>query len=334
MKRYLLATLCTAFFSISTAQTARVQIIHNSPDAATEQVDLYIDGVLWVDNFLFRTSSPFLNIPLGNDMQVAIAMANSTSVADAFYELPVELISLETYVLILSGIVDTASYTAAPAFAIEVFEGGRDNAIDPANVDVVIHQGSPDAPVLDIIEISNTGSRIIVDDANHGEYFGYLEAPTQNYTVQLTDETGTEILNEYNVPFETLNLGSESITALLSGFMDTTANNNGPGFGIWLALPEGGALLELESTSLGTTQNTLATTSLYPNPATSVIHIDGLENNNYTFTIVDMLGRTLQTLQGNDANATINVENLLQGSYQLVITDNGTILGTKSFIKQ
>ena len=40
---------------------ARVQVIHNSADAADEVVDVWLDDQLLLDNFEFRTASPFID---------------------------------------------------------------------------------------------------------------------------------------------------------------------------------------------------------------------------------------------------------------------------------
>jgi hypothetical protein len=73
----MLGTMCLQ------AQTARVQVIHNSPDALAALVDVYLDDVLLIDDFAFRTASPFIDAPAGVDFTVGIAPANSSSSADA-----------------------------------------------------------------------------------------------------------------------------------------------------------------------------------------------------------------------------------------------------------
>jgi len=63
------------------------------------------------------------------------------------------------------------------------------------------------------------------------------------------------------------------------------------------------------------------TYSLYPNPATSMVTIDGVKE--ATYTVMDMAGRTL--LQGNltAGNKTINIGSLANGMYITGITENG-----------
>jgi hypothetical protein len=41
------------------AQTARVQVIHNSADTAAATVDVWLDNTLTLDDFNFREATPF-----------------------------------------------------------------------------------------------------------------------------------------------------------------------------------------------------------------------------------------------------------------------------------
>ena len=94
--------LCT--WSTLSAQTARLQIIHNSPEIA---VDIYVNGALTFDDVAFRTATPFFDIPADVMLSVAIAPATSTSVADAVATFPVMFNDGGTYVVMAAGVADT-----------------------------------------------------------------------------------------------------------------------------------------------------------------------------------------------------------------------------------
>ena len=67
---------------LSPAPVANVQLIHNSPSPT---VDVYANGELLVDNFEFRTATPFQFLPADVDIEIAVALANSSSAEDAIF---------------------------------------------------------------------------------------------------------------------------------------------------------------------------------------------------------------------------------------------------------
>ena len=74
------AALCLT----AAAQTARVQVIHNSADAAAAVVDVYVNGGATpaINDFAFRTATPFIDLPAGVDLEIGIAPGNSTGPQD------------------------------------------------------------------------------------------------------------------------------------------------------------------------------------------------------------------------------------------------------------
>ena len=66
---YFLALFLAVSFS-SYAQTARVQVIHNSADLSVQEVDLYIDNIKFIDNFAFRTATAFVDIGSGVNVKI------------------------------------------------------------------------------------------------------------------------------------------------------------------------------------------------------------------------------------------------------------------------
>ncbi len=234
---------------IEAAPSARVQVIHNSADAAASEVDVYIDGVLELDNFAFRTATPFIDVPAETPISIAVAPSTSTSVADAIATFPYNLTDGETYVLVADGIVSTTGYSpdasTAAGFDIKVYAMGRETAGVSGNTDLLVHHGSTDAPTVDVNEVS--GPSVLVNDISYGEFDpnGYLELPTADYTINISTADGVTVVASYDAPLATLNLNNAAAVVVASGFLDPTVNSNGPAFGLWVALASGGALVEL-----------------------------------------------------------------------------------------
>ncbi|KAF0197906.1 MAG: hypothetical protein FD166_1806 [Bacteroidetes bacterium] len=223
---------------------ARLQVIHNSADAAAAQVDVWLNDQLLIDNFAFRTASPFIDAPAGVDFDVVIQPANSTDTTNALARFTYNLMDGETYVLVANGIVVPTGYNPATPFDIYVYAMGREAASNPANSDVLVFHGSTDAPTVDVVE-TGVGAGTIVDNLSYGNFAGYLELPTDDYVLAIRDETGTVTVAMYQAPLETLGLNGAAMAVVASGFLNPAVNNNGPAFGLFVALPAGGALVEL-----------------------------------------------------------------------------------------
>ncbi len=231
--------------------TARVQVIHNSADVAAAQVDVWLNDQLLLDNFAFRTASPFIDAPAGVDFDVVIQPSNSTDTTNALARFTYNLVDGETYVLVANGIVVPTGYTPPTPFNIYVYAMGRENASNPANTDLLVFHGSTDAPTVDVVEVG-VGAGTIVNNLGYSAFAGYLELPTLDFSIQIRDQTGTTTVAQYAAPLATLGLNGAAAVVVASGFLDPTANNNGSAFGLYVALPSGGDLVALPSVPIST----------------------------------------------------------------------------------
>jgi len=230
---------------------ARIQVIHNSADAAASVVDVWLNNTLLIDNFAFRTASPFIDAPAGVDFDVVIQPANSTDTTNALARFTYNLTNGETYVLVANGIVVPTGYNPATPFNIYVYAMGREVASNPANTDLLVFHGSTDAPVVDVVEVG-VGAGTIVNDLAYSEFEGYLELPTLDFSLQIRDQTGTTTVAQFAAPLATLGLNGAAAVVVASGFLDPSNNNNGPAFGLYVALPAGGDLVALPSVPIST----------------------------------------------------------------------------------
>ncbi|MEJ2593903.1 MAG: DUF4397 domain-containing protein [bacterium] len=244
LKSLIATFILLSFFNLAANATARVQVIHNSADLAAATVDVWLDDVLLIDDFSFRTASPFIDAPSGVEFTIAIQPSNSTSPDNPLWSQNYTLEDGETYILIANGIVSPSGYDPATPFDIYVYGMGREMASDSSNTDVLVFHGSTDAPTVDVVEIG-VGAGTIIDDLSYGEYAGYLELPTADYVLDIRDETGQNSVVAYDAPLATLGLYGEALVTVASGFLAPENNSEGPAFGLWVALPSGGTLVEL-----------------------------------------------------------------------------------------
>ena len=85
---------------------SRVQVIHNSADPAAEIVDVWLNDILLIDDFKFRTATPFIDAPSGVEFTVSITAPKEGDPANPIWSQSYTLSDGETYVLIANGIVD------------------------------------------------------------------------------------------------------------------------------------------------------------------------------------------------------------------------------------
>jgi len=227
---------------------ARVQIIHNSADMAAQSVDVYLNNELLLDNFSFRTSTPFVDIPANEDITISIAPSTSMSASQGIVSYNYLLEENKKYIIVASGHISPVGYTPLKNFSLEVFDMGRENANNASNTDLIVFHGSTDAPTVDVVE-TGVGAGTIVNNASYKDFTNYLELTTANYTLEVRDESGETTVASYDAPLSNLNLMGSAGVVLASGFLNPSKNNNGDGFGLFVALPSGGDLVALPNSN-------------------------------------------------------------------------------------
>ena len=224
--------------------TARVQVIHNSADLAAQSVDIYLNNDLLLDNFSFRTASPFVDVPAGEEITIGVAPSTSMSASQSIVSYNYNLTEDKKYVLIASGHISPFGYTPLKNFSVEVCDMGRENASNASNTDLLVFHGATDAPTVDVVE-TGVGAGTIVNNMSYKDFTSYLELSTANYTIDIRDESGLNTVATYQAPLSNLNLMGGAGVVVASGFLNPSKNSNGEAFGLFVALPSGGDLVAL-----------------------------------------------------------------------------------------
>lgn len=237
--KFIFLTLFAVYFTNIYAQTARVQVIHNSADVLAGSVDVYVNGALAIPDFAFRSATPFIDLPGGVTLNIGVAPGNSTSVNDTLKNFPVVLTAGEKYVVFANGVL-TSGYAPNPDgrntdFTLFVKSMAQEVGTG-TGVDLFVLHGSTDAPTVDV-KVRELSSATIVDDAAYGDITPYLTAPAQSLTLDLYLGNGVNYVTSFTAPLTGLGGGSAAVFA--SGFLDSTANQNGAAFGLFAALANG-----------------------------------------------------------------------------------------------
>ena len=329
--------------SVSFSQTARLQVIHNSADAAVDSVDIYLNGTLLLDNFKFRTATPFIDAPAGELLNIGVAAANSTSANDTIKNFQATLTAGEKYVVIANGVLDPSSYSSNPdgkstAFTLFIKDMAREAALDTSKVEFAVVHGSTDAPSVDIIA---RGIAALVDNAAYGDITGYIAVPAANYTLDITPANDNNtIVTSLNADLSGLKGGAAIVFA--SGFLAPSNNQNGSSFGVFAALPNGTVVqfstLTSTSDSKLTVPSSYSLFQNYPNPFNPSTKIEfSLPARQFvSLKVFNLLGEEVSTLVNKEmasGNYTINfkADNLPSGVY-LYELNAGSFRQTKKML--
>ena len=211
-------------FPLPEYATAQLQVVHNSP---SPDVDIYINGELTLEEFAYRSATPYLELPAEVPVNIAIAAAPSSSVDDAFVAFDAELTADEAFILVASGILGDDD---AP-FSADLF-GSVTEAFDPEMVSFFIYHGASDAPPVDAFIRPNF---LAAEDLEYRERTGYINAQAGNFPMDLTVSATQELINSYQLEFE----DREGMSAMVfvSGMADPDGDQ--PGLGLFGAFSDG-----------------------------------------------------------------------------------------------
>ncbi len=254
-----------------------VQVIHNS---ASPTVDVYIDGVLSVEGFTYRTATPVLD--LGTDFTVGIAPAGEDVIAN----FPFSLEDGGEYVVVATGILND-EITPFNLAATSTMFGATSG-----NVGLNVYHGSTDAPSVDVL----ADGGVLVSDLMYGEFSGFVEVAAADYTIGIAPTGGASIA-DFTAPLS--GLGGESAVVFASGLL--TPGDSDPGFGLFAAL-EDGSVFELSSLELSVANLanpvSFGLTSVYPNPfnPTTSISYNVDKFSKVNINIYDLTGKLVSNL--------------------------------------
>ncbi|MCC7245104.1 MAG: DUF4397 domain-containing protein [Saprospiraceae bacterium] len=202
--------------------TTRVQFIQNSPGAP---VDIYAGATKWLDDFTFRTATPFIDVPADQSINIGVAPANSTSSAAAFANFQTTFSSGKKYTVYASGVKGSP----ARPFVLQAFDDAQETSL-LGQVSVSAMHGSPDAPAVDVAERT---LGLLFSDLSYGEQSAYTDVPGTVLFLDLKLAGQDQILQTYMADLS--GLSGQALRIFASGYL----SNGIPPFGLFAALPDG-----------------------------------------------------------------------------------------------
>jgi hypothetical protein len=240
MKKLLLSLTAIFGFGIGVqAQTARVMAIHNSPDSLLNKVDVWLVTPLGsqklVDDFEFRKSTGFIDAPAGIDIRIAFALSNSQNITDTLLGYGFNLTANQNYLLMAMGTV-SSGYTPAQPFDLKVVTPIKERDTNTSQTHLTIIHGSTDAPAVDLGVRKTNNYLAEIPNVAYGMHL-QPSLPTGDYLIDII--ANKQLLNTYQAPLKSLNLQDSAVVVFASGFLDPSANKNGPDFGLFACLSNG-----------------------------------------------------------------------------------------------
>lgn len=331
MRFLLTISLLLSLMVMGTAQTARLQVIHNSPSPT---VDIYVNDDLFLDNFAYRTATPFTDVPAGVQLNLGVALANSSSVDDALVTFPVTLEENQTYVVVATGIVG-----GTPGFELAVFDMGQETVASDDEVGLLFFHGSPDAPEVDILVDGN----VAYDDVAYSNFSGYATVPAApTYTIDVTPSGDNDtVVARYEGDFDFW--GGRTAVIFASGFFD----GSDPAFEPWVALDNGGTFPLMALPLPDDEDDDIAKVQIVhnsPDPAATMVDIylnNDLLLDDFEFRtatpFVEVPVATTLTINvapansASSADAIASFDVVFEAGKRYIAVANGLIAGTPSF---
>ncbi|MEL6630268.1 MAG: DUF4397 domain-containing protein [Bacteroidota bacterium] len=263
---------------------ARAQVIHNSADPVADTVDIYVNTLadtLKLDNVAFRNASMFLDLPTDYEIDIRVSGRTSTGYGDQEIATFVsELEDGESYAIIANGVVGTG-FASNPSgrdssFNLFITTGARETVATAGNFELNVFHGSTDAPAVGV----NANGGQVIPSAAYGDFAGYLSVAPGEYRFDVTAANDpANVLFPFYV--DASGFGDVPAIVFASGFIDPSANNGGPGFGLFATTPAGGEAIALTPVGTGQVQvihnaaDTLAkTVDIYVNTLADTIKLD------------------------------------------------------------
>ncbi|MEZ4774980.1 MAG: DUF4397 domain-containing protein [Bacteroidia bacterium] len=316
---------------------ARAQVIHNAADPAAATVDVYVNALadtIKLDDFDFRTATPFVDLPTGYELDIVIALPTSTGITDGVVAtIPASLASGGSYHIVANGVISPASFAVNPdgiptAFGLFVADSARETAVG-SNVDIKVFHGATDAPTVDVL--ANYSTPALVSGAAYTDFTGYLSVPAADYDISITPAgQNTTLVATFDA--DVTGLGGGAGLILASGFLDPATNQNGEGFGLLLVLPDGtSTLLPLATSIKDDLIRADQNLSVFPNPASSFTTMSYTlsQSGNARLVVLDMAGKPVfetkkEKLAAGTYDIDFSAETLAAGIYTVVLTTETT----------
>ena len=245
MKHYLrnMFILIITLFSIQTLQAQRLQAIHAVSDPELSLVDAYIQAsiiTIKIEDIAYRTATSVVDVPFaGIPIKVGIAPGNSTSINDTVTSLTATFSAGITYLGVPRGVLNPAQFAPNPegldiSLSFNLLQGLKEASSVTGQVEVLFAHTVTDAPTVDLRDRSGDN---VANDIAFGEISGYTTLTPTNHVLEIKTADGATVVAAFDADLSAY--ADSAMVIVASGFLDPSANQNGPGLALQGVLPGG-----------------------------------------------------------------------------------------------
>lgn len=221
---------------IELPEATRIQFIHNAPDAALGNVDIYFNQIKVVSNLAYKAATPFITANTGNTE----VLVSSVGQNDTLFRIPsVNLVSGKSYLAMALGLKDTTSFESNPEglnrmFNIIANDSMPEGSLLAGNFQYLVANGCTDAPQLNFNNVANQAS--LIGSLSYSS-MSSLKTISSNVIFNISNNDKTK----YNGAFllNGASLSNQSGVIFTTGFFNTSS------FKVMLAL-NSGTVIELQ----------------------------------------------------------------------------------------
>ena len=344
--------------SLPLLNSALVQVIHASPDA--DSVQVYVDsdimglGGFVEDSRYFATASPSALPFQGASPYFEVDWKTSADIDAVVYDKDeANELFTKTFTLANGGEYVVVAGGALANFDLYAGAGKRFSNGGPQSgfLGTTVFHGSPDAPNVDASIVAPAAAATTLGtDIAFGEFSNYTEAPyvTSLYTAQVAATGGGATFRSTPLPLG-LNPQANGLafTLYVTGYVDPSANNNGPSLQLCAASLNGNPVVGVGNLCfdlvvfVGVEEKIVNKMIMYPNPTSNKFNVEyTLESaQEVNYNIINTMGQVVlsgtEGVQNAGRNAVnVDVANLSTGQYVIQMLIGNEVNVTRSFIKE
>lgn len=299
-------------------ETALVKFVHNSADRELHRVDIFLNGRIFTHDLFFNTSTEWIEVPAGLDLNMELITQNSQTRSDAIEQKVTRFEPGSEMMAIMSGM---SQYQGDAAFSLFTRESDEQEVHDE-NLRLIIFNGVPDVPGIGLFGYypDDLPPLHILDRLPYGQFTEVLVEDIRDLELDVIH--GRDLLDSFR--FNIRNMGGQTLLLTVTGF--ASPQHDEPGI---FVLTNSGSASGVELQKV-TNEDHLARhipeqfelRQNYPNPfnpTTNILfRLPGDEH--VRIVIYDILGRPVQTLLNEPFRAgihtvTFNGSSLSSGLY-------------------